>query len=238
MAFSHGRHRLQFLADEVPPFAVFPWRRSVGLKGISASLPVACLEFPGISRKESIRGLGFFLASTRRVPGSSCSVPLQAHALPGPAVHPAEGTLSSRRSVARHRPGKCRIRGHLRRHLRHSSSCKAKALVILRLCPGARTDRRTSPDSKTSVQPRPGHAPAGRDPGALKGVTPRPPTPTKPGQRRRSPLAGPAPPASPIGHWPPRPRLSLGSDWLFAISRGPRPFSRLWLARVRAPTAL
>lgn len=59
MAFAHGSHHLQFPADAVPPFAAFPWRRSVRLKGISASLPAACLEFPDISRKESLRGLGF-----------------------------------------------------------------------------------------------------------------------------------------------------------------------------------
>lgn len=75
MAFAHRSLHLQFLADEVPPFAGFPRRRSVGLKGISVSLPAACLDFPGVSRKESVRGLGFLSASTRRAPGSSCSVP-------------------------------------------------------------------------------------------------------------------------------------------------------------------
>lgn len=206
---------------------------SVGLKGISASLPAACLELPGVSRKESVRGLCFLSASTRRARGSSCPVPPQAHPLAGPTVHPAEGTLSSRRSTARHR--------HHHR-LRHSSSGRAEALGQPRGCPRLRravgTDGRSSPGCGERARPRPWARSRGPGPMRFKGSDTAPSSPGPAGAAASLPLAGPAPLASPIGRRPRRPRPALGSDWLLAISRGPRPFSRLRLARARAPAAL
>lgn len=226
MAFAHDSHHLQLLADEVPPFAAFPWRPSAGLKGISAFLPVASSEFPSVSRKESVRGLGFLLPSTRRARGSRCSVPPQAHPPAGPAVppcgHPLPATLRGSPS-----PPQRLTQGQGSGQPRGFS---AAALVG--------TDRQTSPCSWTRARPRPWARSRGRRPMRFKGSDASPSYPRLAGAAAPLPLADPAPPASPIGQRRPRPRLPLGCDWLFAISRGTRPFSRLRLARARAPTAL
>lgn len=180
------------------------------------SLPVACLEFPGVSRKGSIRGLGFLLPSSRRAPGPAALfllVPARCPALlfiprraPSPRGDPrlaiAPGTPTG---IFAATPGIHLVQG--------------EAPGILRLCPGAGTDglmNSRAPTVKHAPNRAPERAPTGGDRGALKGATPRPPTPAETGQRRRSPLAGPAPPASPIGQ-----RLPGRSSLSAPIGRSP-----------------
>lgn len=213
----------------------------MGLKGISASLPVACLEFPGVSRKESLRGLGFLSASTCRAPGPAALfllVPTRCPAAlfiprraPSPRGDPrlaiAPGTPAD---IFAATPGTASRAGR-----------GPEDSPPLPGCGDRRTDRwmdRRTPTVGHAPDRAPGRAPAGWDRGALKGATPRPPTPPQDGAAAPLPIGWPRPAG--LSDWAalPRPRLSLGSDWLFAISRGPRPFSRLRLARARAPAAL